>query len=161
MTFVARPSLWRNALLVLGSLVFVLLGAWIAGLFGPAPNPDKAWSGWLCLVFFGLMGAVGIKRLFDRDDVLRINGEGIWYRLHADVVIPWTEIVEIGVFEYRGQKSIMLSLRDPSRYPASGVAKLLAAANRGVAGGDVAINLTATDRSFAEAAAAIDRFWQQ
>jgi hypothetical protein len=157
--FVAKPSRWRMALLLLGALVFVLGGAWMVGWVGTPPPDAPGWIGWAALGFFGLAAAVIAVRLFDDQDVVRIGTTGIWFRYHSDDLIPWHEIVDIGVWQHRGQRVIVLKLCHPDRFPARGIAGALAGANRALTGGDVAISLTGTDRSFAEAMAAIERYW--
>jgi hypothetical protein len=155
--FVAKPSPWRLALLLLACVVFVLGGAWMLGWIGTPPPDAPRWIGWASVGFFGLAGAVIAVRLFDSDDVLRVGPRGIWFRHHSDDLIPWSEVAEIGVWEHRGQKVIVLGLHNPERFPARGIAGMLAGANRAMTGGDVAISLNGTDRNFAEAMAAMKR----
>ena len=159
--FVARPAPVRIALLVAGSLGFVLLGAWLAGLLGPIDLTGvrgAAWArpvGWLGMAFFGLTGVIGLRRLFEREDVLRIGQSGIWYRHWSNDLIPWPAIVGVSVWEHQRQKVVVLKLQDPARFPSSTLAGKLAAANRALTGGDISISLTGTDRSVDETLAAI------
>lgn len=155
--FVAKPSPWRLAMFLLGALLFVGGGAWMLGWIGTPPSDAPRWVGWAAICFFGLAAAVLAMRLFDTEDVVRIGAPGIWFRHHSDDIIPWREIAEIGVWQHRGQKVIVLKLVNPERFPARGIAGALASANRALTGGDVAISLTGTDRSFADAMAAIER----
>jgi hypothetical protein len=153
--FVARPEPVRQALLTLGSAAFVLIGAWIAGLFGTAPPDAPQWAGWAGIVFFGLTGIVSARRMLDREDMVRIGAPGVWYRLWSDDVIPWSEIADVGVWEYRGQKTIVLKLQHPERFPSATMMGKFAAANRALTGGDVAIMMLGTDKSFDDAMQAI------
>lgn len=161
--FVAYPSRWKIALILLGGLVFVGLGLWMTGVFGPPPashrySPELVrLIGWVAVVFFGLCCVIGAGRLFDRREQLRIGRDGIRARHWSDQTIPWTEIVDITTWSYRRQTSIILHLRDRSLFPGRGVAALLAGANRGLTGGDVTLSLTGTDRTTEEALAAIER----
>lgn len=161
---VAYPSRGKIALLVLASVVFVALGLWMTGLFG-APPESHRWSpkmvrliGSVAVVFFGLCSVEWGRRLFDKREQLRIGPAGIQLRSWSDETIPWSEIVDITTWSYRRQTSIILHLRDRTRFPGRGVAALLAGANRGMTGGDIAISLTGTDRKTDEALAAIERF---
>jgi hypothetical protein len=86
--------------------------------------------GWVCIVFFGFCGAVAVKRLFDTNEHLRVGSAGVCLRSWSDQSIPWSEIKDVTTWSYKGQKSIILYLRDPSRYPGRGMAPLLASAVR-------------------------------
>ena len=162
--FVTYPSRWRIALLVLGSVAFVVLGAWMVGGFGPVPvspryPPEEIFAvGWLSVTFFGLCGAMWTRRLFDGREQLRIGPAGVRSASWSDQTIPWSEIVDVTTWSYRRQRAIILHLRNRGRFPGRGLAALLAGANRKLTGGDVAISLTGTSRSFDEALAAITRF---
>lgn len=162
--FVAYPSRGKIALLLLGSLVFVGLGLWMAGLFGTPPESDR-WSpemtrliGWGAVVFFGLCSVGWASRLFDKREQVRIGPQGIRARSWSEKTIPWSEIIEVTTWTYRRQTSIILHLRDRTLFPGRGVAAVLAEANRGMTGGDIAISLTGTDRKADDALAAIERF---
>lgn len=162
--FVAFTSPWRAALLILGAIAFVAGGLWMGGAFG-APPASSRYSpmlvltiGWFSVAFFGLCGLVGLRRLFDRREQLRIGRAGIRSARWSDQTIPWSEIVDVTTWSYRGQKVIILHLRDPASFPGRGVAAILAGANRKLTGGDVSIALTGTDRSVDEALAAIAYF---
>jgi hypothetical protein len=161
--FVVYPSRWKIALILSGGLVFVGLGLWMGGVFGPPPASHRyppelvRQIGWVAVVFFSLCCVIGAGRLFDRREQLRIGRDGIRARHWSDRTIPWTEIVDITTWSYRRQTSIILHLRDPALFPGRGVAGLLAAANRSMTGGDIALSLTGTDRTTEEALAAIER----
>ena len=157
-TFVARSSPWRILLLVAGGIAFVALGVWIAGIAGTPPKPGREWVGWASIVFFGLCSVFGVRRLFDSSEQLRISGSGIYYKPWAEQVIPWSEITDISVWEFKRQKSLILHLAHPERYPSTTLLGKMARANRMLTGGDVAVSLTGMDRSFAEALAAVESF---
>jgi hypothetical protein len=95
--FVAYTSRWRTALLILGSITFVALGVWMAGLMGPVPAsqriaPEMAvFLGWSGIVFFGLCAAVGAKIWWQNAEQLRIGEAGIKYLRWSDQIIPWSE----------------------------------------------------------------------
>jgi hypothetical protein len=149
------------ALLAAGAAVFVGLGLWMSGLFGPPPAshrysaPLVAAIGWFAVLFFGLCGAVAIKRMFDSREQLRIGPSGIRYASWSEQTIPWSEIIDVTTWSHRGQSAIVLHLRSPACFPGRGLAAALAGANRGLTGGDISISLTGTDRSFDEAMSAI------
>ena len=153
--FVAKPSRWRMALLGLGAVGFVVLGVWIAGLLGNPPKPGREWAGLLAIVFFGLCTLMIGRRLFDTEDQVRIDAQGIVSKQWSAQTIPWSAIADISVWEYRHQKSIILHLHDPAQFPSTTLAGKLAGANRALTGGDIAISLTGTTGRFDDAMAAI------
>ncbi|NBC36688.1 hypothetical protein GTZ99_08975 [Novosphingobium sp. FSY-8] len=162
--FIARPSRWRTALLLLGAAGFVALGAWMLGGLGPAPVIENASAGkvwlvsWAAVLFFGLCAGALARRLFDQRDVLRIDAAGILYPAWSDEVIAWDDITDVGEWSQHRQRVIVLRLRDPERYPASRpLARMTAGVNRGIIGGDIAIGLTGSDASPDAAMAAILR----
>ncbi|MFL6728970.1 MAG: STM3941 family protein [Sphingomicrobium sp.] len=152
------------ALIILGAIGFVALGSWMAGLFGE-PLPSRRWSpaavhliGWSSIVFFGACAVVGIRRALDTGPQLTISAQGIQWRPWSQDTIPWREIRDVSVWEFRRQKAIVLVLYHPEQYPSSSLAGKLASVNRGLTGGDISISLTGLDKSFDEAFAAIGKF---
>ena len=164
--FVAQASRWRLALLFMGCVAFVAIGMWIGGVFGAVPesrrySPEVLFVvGWFSILFFGLCGAIALARLLRGGEQLRIGMEGVRSSVWSDATIPWWEISDVTIWTFKRQNSIILHLRDPALFPGRGLLARLAGANRKLTGGDIAISLTGTDRSFDEALAAIERFRQ-
>lgn len=162
--FVAHTSRGRTGLLALGALAFVAIGLWMGGAFGLPPvsggfSAVKMFIvGWFSVLFFGLCFVIFIRKLFGTREQLRIGPAGIRSASWSDQTVPWSEIVNVTTWAHRRQRSIILHLRDPARFPGRGLAALLAGANRKLTGGDIAISLTGTDRSFNEAMSAIENF---
>ena len=155
--FIARPSPLRIVLLIALALGFVALGAWIAGLLGPAPRPGKEWVGWAALLFFGVAAVMGVWRLLDRGDQIVVDSDGLSWKQHSAETIPWAEIDRIEAREIRRQRFLCVFLKAPEKFPAAGWRGAMAAANRGFGFGDLALSTTGTDRSHAELVAAIRR----
>lgn len=162
--FVAYPSRWRVSLLALLSVGGVVMGLWMIGIFGAPPQSIRYPSGftvaigWICAVFFSLCGVLWIKKLFDISEQLQIGSIGIHSARWSDQTIPWAEITDVTTWRYKGQKVIVLHLRNPAAFPSRGLRAILAGTNRMLSGGDVCISLTGTDRTYDEAMAAIARF---
>jgi hypothetical protein len=162
--FVARSSPWRIVLLAGASLAFVVGGLWMAGVFGEPP-PSRRYSeatdvavGWIAAIFFGLVFVAITKQLFGDRELLVLNQQGLRSAQWSDDTIPWSEIVDVTTWSHKGSTSIILHLRDRSLFPGRGLRALVAGANRRLTGGDIAIAMTATDKSIGETLAAIDSF---
>jgi hypothetical protein len=159
--FVAYPSRSRDSLLISGAAVFIAIGCWMAGIFGPVPATSRyseAFTvafGWLGMLFFGACLIAGVKRLFETEEEVRIGLQGVRVRRSSDQTIPWIEITDVSTLSYKKSRTIVLHLRDPSLFPGRGLYSKLDSMNRGLTGGDIAISLTGTDRSVDEALAAI------
>ena len=163
--FVALPSRWRRILLTLGAVAFVVVGSWMVGAFGPSPATPRFSQetaiaiGWVAIVFFGLCAVMGFRKIFETREQVRINADGIRYANWSDSIIPWQQITNVTTWSYRGQQAAILHLRDPARFPGpGGVTGMLASASNKLTGGDVAISLTGTNRSFTDAMAAIAHY---
>ncbi len=169
--FRASYSRWRLVLLFLLSVDFVVLGLLMVGVIGEPSDPAE-WSGrrgsippelvpyasWFCVIFFAFGAAVILKRFFDDGVQVAIGATGIHWSNWSDATIPWDEIVRVSVYIQNRQKSIVLHLLNPEAFPGRGIHAWLASANRMITGGDIAISLIGTDRSFEEAMAAIEHF---
>lgn len=162
--FIANQSRWRTLASLAGSLLFVVAGLWFLGLFGQPPSGPRASSekilliGWACVLFFGLCAAIFARRLFDGGEELRIDRNGILLHRLSDKVIPWAQIDDVGLWQFKRQKTIQLKLRNPEQFPGKGLLGRMQAMNRALTGADVSISMTVTDRSTEEALAAIDHF---
>jgi hypothetical protein len=154
--FIARTSMWRLLLLILGSMAFVIGGAWIAGLFGTSPS-DRIWVGWMSMVFFGACAAVGFVRLLNPGDDIVVNAFGIRWRSWGDQPIPWSAIDRIEERSVRRQRFLSLYLNDPERHPPPrGLG--LQAFNRRMGFGDISITTAGTTKSHKQLMEAIERF---
>ncbi len=162
--FVAYPSRWRIALFLLVAIAFVVIGLWAVGLFGPPPLSQRASPadtkaiGWASIVFFGIGGLALIKAFFDKRERLRIGPAGIHWTVWSNDPIPWVEITNITTWQFKLQKMIVLHLRDPARFPSQSPLAGLSGTSRALTGGDIAISMSGTDRSYREAMEAIGRF---
>jgi hypothetical protein len=100
------------------------------------------------------MGKKAIRRAGTATD------RGSWIRAAhwSDQTIPWSEIADVTTWSYRGQKAIVLHLRDKTRFPGRGMATMLSRVNRNLTGGDITISLTGTNRRVEDALSSIHRF---
>lgn len=162
-------SRWRLALLLLLSTGLAAIGLTLVGAFGEIqplvdeprrrlPDEFSLAAGWLLLMIqIPITLSIGTK-LFDKKPQLIVDSSGIKSAHCSAALIPWTEIIDLTTWNNRGQKWIILHLRNPEQFPAKGAAGFLAKANRKLTGGDFAISLTGTDHTFDEAMLAMRHF---
>ena len=162
--FVAYPSRWRLAVLLLVAVAFLMIGLWAVGTFGPPPVSQRASPaftnaiGWVSIVFFGSCGLALLKAFFDKRERLRIGPAGIHWTVWSGDMIPWVEIADITTWQFKLQKMVVLHLRDATLFPSASPLAAFTGASRALTGGDIAITLSGTDRSYREAMEAISRF---
>lgn len=113
----------RKLLMVLlGALVFVLLGLWLLGVFGPPPVPR--WrsrlvadvAGAASVGFFGLIAVIALFQLATPDR------RGLWvdslgFTDRSSVVaagrVAWTDVVGLRVWQYQRTRTLCVYVRDP------------------------------------------------
>lgn len=116
----------KIVLLLLGAIIFVVVGAWFLTWDAQTienacrfNSPTLAYGiGVFSMLFFGLCGLVGIKKLFDKSPGLVLNSEGILDNssgLSAGL-IPWSEVVDIEQYQVRTQKFVSIHVKDPGKY---------------------------------------------
>lgn len=153
--------------MILGSVAFVAIGLWMAGVLGPPPESSRYSSGfitvmgWFTIAFSGVCFVLGGTRFLDRREHLRIGVDGLRSTPWSDQTIPWSEIVDVTTWTVNRQHAIVLHLRDRTRFPGRGFAAMTAAANRSLTGGDISVSVTGTDRTFEDAILALDQFRPQ
>lgn len=149
-------------LLVLGSCVFVVLGAWLFLL-----DPEMIQSlnrfnnstlihgtGLASMVFFGACGVFAIKKLFDSKAGLVFNSAGVIDNSSAVSagLIPWSEIAGAEIFEIHKQKMLIIKVRNPQKYIEHGgkLRRALNNANYKMCGSPIAITSSSLKIDFSE-----------
>jgi hypothetical protein len=146
------------------SLGFVVLGLGLVGAFeAPWVSPRRSHVvgmtfGWICITFFGACAVVIARTFFDTGPLLRIGSQGVWWKRWSDETVPWSEITDVTIWQHKGQKCLILHLRDPARFPGRGLMGWAGKANRALTGGDIGITLTGTNRSIKDAMAAVEYY---
>lgn len=125
-------------IVLLGAVMFVVLGAW---LFVDVASEESGFYkfflqgiGVLGAVFFGYMGAVGVRKLFDNQPGLIIDREGIHDNSSAISagLVEWKDITGFRSLKIRSTRFIMIDVFDPEKYIArakNGIAKKAMQAN--------------------------------
>jgi hypothetical protein len=106
------------------SLLFVLLGMWLA-FYAPFSNVEflnnpllRKSIGLLSVIFFGLMGALLSKKLFENTYGLKITDEGIYDHstsIHSGL-IRWENIEHIELNKVFNQKFIRIKVNNPQDF---------------------------------------------
>lgn len=167
--FEARASIGGTALLVLGSLAFVVAGLCFVispdALAGPDGPPWMRGMpglviaiGAAAVLFFGLTAMVGLRQFLRRGAVVTIDAAGIRWRRWSDATIPWDAISQVAVTEMMNQRFLSLWLADPAAWPSTSLSGRLAAANRGMGYGDITIAPAGLDRGAEAMWAAVEHF---
>ncbi len=111
-------------LTLMGSVVFIIIGVW----FIWSPPQTNHWlfgnqtflfiAGVSSILFFGLVGIVITKKIFDTNAGLIIKDEGILDNasgVSAGLVL-WADIKEIKVVKVMSQKFLMIIVKNPQEY---------------------------------------------
>jgi hypothetical protein len=117
-------------LLIVGSIAFVVLGLWMFSLDASSiarnlPRKDPRFVhgvGVAAIVFFGLCGSIGLRKLFDKKPGLVLNSSGITDNssgLSAGF-IPWSEIEDATILQVGAQKILIIMVENPEAYVGRG-----------------------------------------
>lgn len=171
---VIELSRTKLVLLVLGSCAFVAAGAWLLSFdmeeirYGRSftffyNNPFIVYgAGLAAILFFGLCGLYGLRKLFDGRPGLVLNSSGIVDNASgvAAGFIPWSEVEGSGVYEVHQQKMLIIIVRDPGKYIGRGgaLSRTLNKANYKMSGSPISISSVALKIDFAELVSLFDRY---
>lgn len=118
--FETRASKTKMTIMVVGSLIFVALGAWIVSmpeLFADQRRGALApYAGWACVIFFGLTGVIALRQLFNSKVQIRVDSVGVYAAKISPDTIPWRAITSVEAMEFKHrsvtQKFAMLRLSE-------------------------------------------------
>ncbi|WP_345841374.1 STM3941 family protein [Shewanella algae] len=160
-------------LIILGAIVFVLLGLWFLSMDAQAIESQKRFNnpvliygiGIVSVVFFGLCGLVGIKKLFDSSPGLVISSKGILDNSSgmSAGVIPWKDVAGVGEYQVKKQRFISILLKDPEKYANNGNALRIMAnrANIKMCGTPVSISANSLKISYEDLLGAITEYYRK
>jgi len=154
----------KMLLLIVGAVGFVALGIWLSQLDPSWIESQRRFNnpalvhaiGIVAIVFFGLCGVVGVRKLFDSKPGLVLSSAGMLDRSSAasERLIPWCDIERFDTYEIHKQKFLVVKLVAPEKYMASGGALMQALnrANMKMVGSPVAISSNTLKIGFDELA---------
>jgi hypothetical protein len=149
-------------LLIIGSCAFVAIGLWMLQMDSAEIEAQRRFNsplfvyglGTLSIVFFGLCGAFGIKKLFDRKPGLVLSSAGILDNSSgvSAGLIPWSEITGFSVLQVQKQKILIVGVADPEKYIEIGgsLKRVLNRANLKMCGSPIAITSNSLKIGFDE-----------
>jgi hypothetical protein len=114
----------KLSLLLLGSMGFVTMGAWLAinpdqFVNGPVSNPMVIHLvGAAGVLFFGFCAVVAVARLIKNTPALVVDALGIHHYGIAGkpILVHWTDVSALNLVEVGRQKLIMLVVNNPEHY---------------------------------------------
>lgn len=149
---------------ILGSLLFVIAGIWLffnTNLYLNFPlklfrNPIIIKGvGILCILFFGTIGILNIKKIFDKRAGLIIDSSGITDNSNASSVgfIEWNDISDIITKQVMLTKFLLIKVTNPEKYIArakSGMKAKLMRSNMKMYGTPISITSNSLKFDFVE-----------
>ncbi len=114
--------------MIAGSLAFVAIGAWFFAAAGDGSLVSTLrrfvppWMihglGAVTVVFFGGCAVYAFVKSFHRKPGLVLGPDGLVDNSSgvAAGFIPWSEVAGVDVFEFSGQKMLVLHVADPEKY---------------------------------------------
>lgn len=141
----------------LGSLLFVIGGAWLLGIAIRNSEIESiilAAIGVAAILFFGMILIYLLGRLSDHSPGLLINSQGIFDRSSAVAVglIPWEEITDLSVKTARGQSFLTIHVRHPERFTNEGswLKRMLLRGNQRFYGSPIYISSNTLEVNFSQ-----------
>jgi hypothetical protein len=171
---VIETSMAKLVRLVLASCAFVAPGAWLLsfdaeeirsgrsfGFFYHSP-PLAYGVGLAAVVFGGLTGLYGVRKMFDKRPGLVLNSAGLVDNASgvAAGFIPWSDVTGARVHEIHNQKMLVINLRDPRKYLDRGGAlkRALHKASYKMGSGPVSISSVSLKMDFPELVSLFERY---
>lgn len=152
----------KIVLLIIGACVFAILGIWLLSLDALTIQSQRRFNdplfvhgiGLVMIVFFGIAGVFGFKKLFDKKPGLVLNSSGVIDNSSgvSAGLIPWMEILGAEIYEVHRQKFLIIKVRNPQKYIEQGgpLKQAFNQANYKMCGSPIAITSGALRVDFTE-----------
>lgn len=159
---VIERSKTKLLFLIFGACVFVALGYWLLQMDPSEIEEQRRFNdpwlvhsvGLFSILFFGLCGISGVKKIFDKAPGLVLNANGIYDNSSgfSTGLIPWSEVLGFVVFEAYKQKVLVIKVLFPEKYIGLGnpVRRELSRVSYKLCGGPIAISSNSLKVSFEE-----------
>lgn len=120
----------KLVLITMGSAAFVAMGLWMLSLDAKEIESSREYNStlfvygaaWASILFFGLCGFIGIKKLFDDRPGLIISAVGIQDNSSgiSAGLIPWKDIAGVSQYQVKTQQFVSIMVSDTEKYAAKG-----------------------------------------
>lgn len=159
---VIELSKTKLLLLIFGSLAFIGIGLWMVSLDAAHIESQRRFNnplfvhgiGYVSIVFFGLCGVIGLKKLFDKKPGLILSNAGITDNSSGFSAgfIAWNEITGFDVYQTHNQKMLVVLLNNPEKYIeiGSSIRRTLIKASYKMSGSPVVITSSSLKINFDE-----------
>lgn len=163
----------KIALIILLACAFVTLGAWLFSLNAEFIQSMRRFNsplfvhgiGLATMIIFGFFGGFTIWKLFDKKPGLELDGFGIIDNASglAAGLIPWSDVVDTGIFEVQKQKMLVIRVKDPEKYIMRGgpFKRLFVKANHKMCGSPIVISPNALEIDFDELVSLFKRYHEK
>jgi len=159
----------KTILIILGSFGFVAAGYWLFSMDAaemkglPIDDPLLIHGvGIAGMVFFGLTGILGVRKLFDKRPGLVLNSAGIIDNSSALAAgfIPWSEITGAAIYEVHRQKLLMIKVRNPEEFIHRGnvFKRAIVQINSKMSGSPIMISSNTLKTNFAELLSTFEQY---
>lgn len=126
----------KTALMLLGSILFVVAGGWMAqnSYVEQGAGSFEVFMGIIGVIFFGACAVLLVPRLFESKPVLELSEQGLLARDISVEPIHWRDILAVRLVSYRKQPIIelMLSPQAEQSLPFTRIVRMTRSANRGL-----------------------------
>jgi hypothetical protein len=148
--------------IVVGSIGFVAIGFWMVFLDAAEIESSRKFNsptfvyffGVLSILFFGMCGAYGAKKFFDKSPGLVLNSEGMFDNSSGLSAgnIPWSDITGFSIFQIHKQKMLVVKVTNPDKYSNTGnvFKRMLKKTNFKMCGSPIAISSNGLKTNFDE-----------
>jgi hypothetical protein len=149
-------------LLILGSLAFIGIGAWMLSLEAAQIEAQRRFNdpllvhgiGWVAIVVFGWCGVIGIRKYFEKKPGLIFSSVGITDNSSgvSAGLIPWSEISGFNIYEIQKQKMLIVLVKNPDKFIEVGsvIKRTLNRTNYKMCGSPIAITSNSLKINFDE-----------
>lgn len=103
-------------------------------------DPFHHWAGWAGAIFFPLCTLVVVRQMFRIGPVMEIGPEGILWLRWSPERIPWSAFTRAADMSIRNQRFVSLWLREPERYRPTTLHGRIAAGNKLLGFGELALS---------------------
>jgi hypothetical protein len=167
---IIKTSKRKIVLLLLGACVFVAIGIWMFSRDDASIQSGRSMNdpmlvhglGLVAIVFFGIFGLVGLKKLFDNKPALILNNSGVIDNASSVSAgfIPWSDVVGARIVNVQKQKILVINVRDPEEYIARGnlLKQTLNKANYNMVGSPISISANVLAMNFSELTSLFDQY---